>query len=103
MFIKSRHQREKKMRTRIITRDVKIAGETRSVEFLQYEGSDIARSIKPVANFQKTSGAKVWKKELCLFVESNHVNLTTTILNRSGYRAIGWNNDDDNSEHSSAR
>lgn len=97
------------MREETFTKEITIRGETRLVTFLrhhldasQYNPARVttARSIDVMGNYSK--GGKVWKKELTLTPEGVLLQ-STVILNRNGYRLIGFNNDDNNSLHNSAR
>ena len=86
-----------------------IKGETRLVEcrciFADQQRYD---SIHFEGLYQKRPGQKVWPDKLYFFLQkdgSYRLCTTATILNRSGYRLVGWNGDykgDNYSQHNSA-
>lgn len=78
----------------IKTFPLKIAGETREVEARDVWG-DGRRfdSVAPVGAYQKREGAKVWAERVTFWLHgdgSYRPGTVTTILNRAGYRLIGW-------------
>jgi hypothetical protein len=94
---------------------VTINRETRQVEFFlqringeQRDGQRAWRSTEVVALFSKGNGGKLWPERLDAWMQpdgSLRVAYTTTLLNRSGYRAVEWADKQPKhrSEHNSAR
>ena len=81
---------------------VTIHGETRDVEF--ESGGRMVQSVSQRALFSK--GGKNWSRVLTAFVQKDgslKVIKTETIMNRCGYRAVAWDDNEDinMSEHGS--
>ena len=87
-----------------VTQAVRIGGEARDVEFM-----DLGRyitSVDPVGLYQKRSGDKTWRKPIDMYLGKDGkytLSTSATILNRPGYRLIGWADDKGNSKHISSR
>jgi hypothetical protein len=82
---------------------VTINGETREIEF-RAAGETRLRSCSPAGLYQKRPGQKTWADWLTLWLQPDGTWMlatTTTILNRAGYRLIGWA-DKATSQHNSA-
>lgn len=87
----------------IFKREVVLNGEAREIEFKRYsEEHWMAESSEYAGAYQK-AGGKVWKERLFWNCEKDVLVKSTVILNRNGYRLIGWDDDFGNkSEHNSA-
>jgi len=85
-----------------------INDETRMVEVYDIFGTGRRLdSVQRVALYQKRSGGKLWAENVIFWLQrdgSYRANLLTTILNRSGYHAVAWNDAHygNRSEHNSA-
>jgi hypothetical protein len=74
-----------------VMKQVTIKGETREVEFVNI--GHYLLSVRPVGLFQKRPGQKLWPHSISLWPQpdgSFHLSQAESILNRSGYRLIGW-------------
>lgn len=86
-----------------MTHTITIAGEAREIEF-RAAGETRLRSVSPAGLFQKRPGQKTWADWLTLWLQPDgswKLATTSTILNRAGYRLIGWA-DKATSQHNSA-
>ena len=85
-------------------KSITIGGETREVEFCA-AGETRLRSVTPAGLYQKRPGQKTWADWLTLWLQPDgswKLATTATILNRAGYRLIGWADKSATSQHNSA-
>lgn len=91
-----------------ITLPITINGETREVQFRVYATNEgkMIWSVGSLGLFQKRAGQKCWPQTLFCWKQADgsyKLSTQTTILNRTGYRLIGWANEGQNfSNHNSA-
>lgn len=74
---------------------VTLRGETRTVRVRAWTPEPIDRvsSVDAVGAYQKRPGQRIWRDDLLFWLQADgswKLATTTTILNRSGYRLIGW-------------
>lgn len=85
-----------------------IAGVTKTVECRDLYGDETrVMTVANVALFQKRAGTKLWPERVTFWKQADgsyRAMMTTTILNRSGYRAVAWNEEQfkNRSVHNSA-
>jgi hypothetical protein len=83
---------------------VTIRGQVRMVEVAEYTSDNpqfpyppFYMSTEAVALFQKRPGQKLWPEAIRFYRDKAtgdlKANLTSTILNRAGYRAVAWNDE----------
>jgi hypothetical protein len=90
-----------------------IKGETRDVEvrdvwaYLPDRKGERFDTVKPVGLYRKREGAKTWHAIVTFWRQADgsyRASFETTILNRSGYRLIGFAEDREaTSQHNSHR
>lgn len=85
-----------------------INGDARAVEVMDdfKDGSRLS-TVYPVGLYQKRQGSKTWAETVFFWKQKDgryETGQTTTILNRAGYRLIGWSESSiaNRSRHSSA-
>lgn len=78
--------------TETMTLQITIQSETREIEFMHIRDEFIT-SIKSVGAYQKRPGQKIWHDRLRMWKQADgswKLQKDATILNRNGYRLIGW-------------
>jgi hypothetical protein len=87
-----------------MNKTVTINGVTREIEF-RAAGATRLRSTAPAGLYQKRPGQKTWADWLTLWLQPDgtwKLATTSTILNRAGYRLVGWADKAATSQHNSA-